>query len=54
MGAADFYVEERPVLAVRLDGFWMDPAPVTNRDFARFVEATGYVTVAERDLVAED
>ena len=54
MGAADFYVEERPVLAVRVDGFWMDPAPVTNRDFARFVEATGYVTVAERDLVAED
>ena len=54
MGAADSYVEERPVLAVRVDGFWMDPAPVTNGDFARFVEATGYVTVAERDLVAED
>ena len=54
MGAADFYVEERPVLAVWVDGFWMDPAPVTNSDFARFVEATGYVTVAERDLVAED
>ncbi len=54
MGAAGFYVEERPVVAVRLDGFWMDPAPVTNRDFARFVEATGYVTVAERDLIAED
>ena len=54
MGAADFYVEERPVLAVGVDGFWIDPAPVSNRDFARFVEATGYVTVAERDLIAED
>ena len=54
MGAADFYAEERPVLPVWVDGFWMDPGPVTNRDFARFVEATGYVTVAERDLVAEN
>ena len=54
MGAADYYAEERPVHVVSLDGFWMDPAPVTNRDFARFVEATGYVTVAERDLITED
>ena len=54
MGSEHFYPEERPVVDVRIDGFWMDPAPVTNRDFARFVEATGYVTVAERDLVAED
>ncbi len=54
MGAADFFVEERPVLAVWVDGFWIDPASVSNRDFARFVEATGYVTVAERDLIAED
>ncbi len=54
MGSEHFYPEERPVVEVRVDGFWMDPAPVTNRDFARFVEATGYVTVAERDLVAED
>ena len=54
MGAADFYAEERPVHAVSLDGFWMDPTPVTHRGFARFVEATGYVTVAERDLVPED
>lgn len=54
MGSEHFYPEERPVVAVSLDGFWMDPAPVTNRDFARFVEATGHVTVAERDLIAED
>jgi len=30
-----------------LDQFWIDEAPVTNRDFQRFVEATGHVTVAE-------
>ena len=54
MGSERFYPEERPVVEVRVDGFWMDSAPVTNRDFARFIEATGYVTVAERDLVAEN
>ena len=37
-----------PVHPVELDGFWMDRAPVTNAEFARFAEATGYVTVAER------
>jgi formylglycine-generating enzyme len=37
-----------PVHAVEVDGFWMDRAPVTNAEFARFTEATGYVTVAER------
>jgi sulfatase modifying factor 1 len=30
-----------------VDGFWIDPHPVTNGEFRRFVEATGYVTVAE-------
>jgi formylglycine-generating enzyme required for sulfatase activity len=33
---------------VEVDGFWMDRAPVTNAQFARFVAATGYLTVAER------
>ncbi|HET8625272.1 MAG TPA: formylglycine-generating enzyme family protein [Gemmatimonadales bacterium] len=37
-----------PVHPVEVDGFWMDRTPVTNGQFARFVEATGYVTVAER------
>ena len=54
MGSEHFYPEERPVVDVRVGGFWMDPAPVTNRDFARFIEATGYVTVAERDLAPDD
>src|SRR5688572_30253564 len=39
---------EGPVRAVRLDPFWIDPFAVSNRRFARFVEATGYVTEAER------
>jgi formylglycine-generating enzyme required for sulfatase activity len=40
--------DARPIHTVSLDGFWMDAAPVTNLQFARFVQATGYVTVAER------
>jgi formylglycine-generating enzyme required for sulfatase activity len=39
---------ERPAHRVRLDGFWMDAHDVTNAEFRRFVEATGYVTTAER------
>lgn len=38
----------RPVHDVTLDGFWMDEMEVTNRQFKEFVDATGYVTVAER------
>ena len=43
-----------PVNLVHVDGFWMDRAPVTNADFQRFVEATRYVTVAERPLNPAD
>jgi sulfatase modifying factor 1 len=50
MGSADFYPEERPVRRVEVDGFWMDDYPVTVAEFRAFVEATGYVTVAERPL----
>ena len=39
---------ERPVHRVRVDGFFMDIETVTNTRFAAFVDATGYVTVAER------
>ena len=48
MGSEDFYSEERPVHEVSVDGFWMDCYEVTNEEFARFVEATGYKTLAER------
>jgi sulfatase modifying factor 1 len=37
-----------PVHLVTVDGFWMDRTPVTNVQFAAFVKATGYVTIAER------
>jgi formylglycine-generating enzyme required for sulfatase activity len=41
------YPEEAPAHWVTVSSFWIDPTPVTNREFCRFVEATGYVTVAE-------
>ena len=40
--------DARPIHRVYVDGFWMDATEVTNEQFAEFVEATGYVTVAER------
>ena len=40
--------EERPVHAVEVDGFFIDVHTVTNARFREFVDATGYVTVAER------
>lgn len=48
MGSDDFYPEERPVHRVTVDDFWIDVRPVTNAEFARFVEVTGHVTTAER------
>jgi sulfatase modifying factor 1 len=42
------YQYERPAHRVRVDGFWMDVTEVTNADFKKFVEATGYVTTAEK------
>lgn len=46
--------DERPVHQVTLDGFWMDETEVTNEQFLKFVEATGYKTVAERAPNRED
>jgi sulfatase modifying factor 1 len=37
-----------PVHLVTVDGYWMDETPITNAQFAEFVGATGYVTIAER------
>jgi formylglycine-generating enzyme required for sulfatase activity len=54
MGSEDFYPEEAPVRRVAVDGFWMDEHLVTNEDFARFVDDTGYVSVAERPLDPAD
>ncbi|WP_413586830.1 formylglycine-generating enzyme family protein [Bdellovibrio sp. HCB274] len=44
------FPDAHPVHKVRVSGFWMDKYVVTNADFARFVKATGYKTVAERPL----
>lgn len=54
MGSADFYPDERPVHGRAVDSFAIDRHPVTNRQFAEFVDDTGYVTVAERELDPAD
>ena len=41
MGSDRHYPEEAPVHRVTVDAFWMDRAPVTNREFRKFVEVTG-------------
>jgi len=47
MGSAGHYSEEAPVHRVKVDDFWIDQTPVTNKQFRAFVEATGHVTYAE-------
>jgi sulfatase modifying factor 1 len=46
--------DAHPIHTVALDGFWMDRTEVTNRQFARFVKETGYVTVAEQTPTQEE
>jgi len=46
--AAYAYPNEKPAHRVRVRPFFLDAHPVTNAAFAKFVEATGYTTVAER------
>ncbi len=48
------FKDVRPVHRVSLHGFWMDKTLVTNDEFARFVKATGYKTIAERKPDAKD
>jgi len=45
---------EGPAHIVEVQGFWMDAAEVTNAQFRKFVEATGYKTVAERPVDWEE
>jgi formylglycine-generating enzyme required for sulfatase activity len=47
MGSERFYPEEAPSRKVQVGAFRIDRAPVTNRQFARFVAEAGYVTTAE-------
>ena len=51
---ADEFPDSRPVHPVTVRGFWMDEHEVTNAEFARFVAATGYRTVAEQPLNPAD
>jgi formylglycine-generating enzyme len=54
MGSNEHYPEEAPVHSVTVKGFWMDKYNVTNKQFQKFVKATGYLTLAERTPKAED
>jgi len=54
MGSDQHYPEEAPVHRVTVDGFFIDRTPVTNRDFHRFINATGHVTFAEIKPDARD
>ncbi len=49
-----FNDDAQPVHRVRVSGFWMDATEVTNAEFARFVEETGFVTQAEVPLTQDD
>jgi sulfatase modifying factor 1 len=46
--------DEKPAHRVRVDGFWMDATEVTNAQFHAFVEATSYVTTAEKPPSLEE
>ncbi|MGN6695381.1 MAG: formylglycine-generating enzyme family protein [Aquihabitans sp.] len=54
MGSEAFYPEERPVHEIAVGPFAIDRHPVTHAQFAEFVAATGYVTMAERPLDPAD
>jgi sulfatase modifying factor 1 len=54
MGSDTHYPEEAPAHDEQIEGFWMDRYAVTNAQFAAFVAATGYITVAERPLDPSD
>ncbi|MEQ1829919.1 MAG: formylglycine-generating enzyme family protein [Pirellula sp.] len=53
-GGNDLMLDTRPIHRVYVDGYWMDKTEVTNAQFAQFVKATNYITVAERTPKAED
>lgn len=53
-GGKEAMPDARPVHRVKVGGFWMDRTEVTNDQFASFVAATGYVTVAETPPSAAD
>lgn len=54
MGSENYYPEEKPVHEVTVDGFYIDKYEVTNADYKKFSDETGYITVAERPLDPEE
>jgi formylglycine-generating enzyme len=54
LGSDAHYPEEGPAREVAVDGFAMQTHQVTNAEFAEFVSATGYLTVAERPPDPDD
>lgn len=48
------FPNEKPVHRVQVAPFFLDVHPVTNAEFAKFVEATGFKTVAERAVEWEE
>jgi formylglycine-generating enzyme required for sulfatase activity len=54
MGSNLHYPEEQPPRYATVSGFWIDRTEVTNAQFAAFIAATGYKTVAERGLDKKD
>ena len=51
---AQAWRDEYPKHEVVIDSFWMDVHEVTNAQFAEFVDATGYVTTAEKAVDWEE
>jgi formylglycine-generating enzyme required for sulfatase activity len=55
MGDSEGHLSDAlPLVKVKLNSFWIDKYSVTNKDFAEFIESTGYITVAERPLSEAD
>ncbi len=50
MGQSAVYPEEGPERETNIDAFWIDPHEVTNRQFGKFVQATDYITIAEKPV----
>ena len=50
MGASDNEgrPDEYPQHKIKVNSFWMDATEVTNAQFKKFVQATGYITTAEK------
>ncbi len=48
------WADEKPAHQVQVDGFWLDEAEVTNAQFAKFVDETGYKTTAEKVPTLEE